>query len=87
MAAEVDQKVLEHNAVDNVGVTDKAGDKGIFRFVVNILRGADLLDLTAGHNNDGIRHGQGFLLIVGDVDEGDVHFTLQALQLQLHLLA
>ena len=87
MAAEVDQKVLEHDAVDNVGVTDKAGDKGIFGFVVNILRGADLLDLTAGHNNDGIRHGQSFLLIVGDVDEGDVHFTLQALQLQLHLLA
>ena len=41
MAAEVDQKVLEHDAVDNVGVTDKAGDKGIFGFVVNILRGAN----------------------------------------------
>ena len=85
--AEVDKKVLEHDAVHDVGITDKARDKSVFRLVVNVLRGTDLLNFAAGHDHNGVRHGKGLLLIVGDIDKGDVHLTLQALQFQLHLLA
>ena len=33
------------------------------------------------------RHGQGLLLVVGDIDEGDAHGLLDALKFVLHVLA
>ena len=86
-AGEGHQKVPVHHAVHNVGIADKVCHKGVFRLVVDILRGADLLHLAAVHDHDGIRHGKRFFLIVGDIDKGDVHLALQPLELQLHLLA
>ena len=65
------QIVLMHHAVQNIAFTDEIRHKGVFRFVINILRGADLLNFAAVHDHDGIRHGQGFLLIVGHIDKGD----------------
>ena len=76
-----------HHAVHNVGIADKVRHKGIFRLIVDILGGTDLLHLAAVHYNNGIRHGQGLFLIVGNINKGDVHLTLQTLKLQLHLLA
>ena len=87
MPAETHKEVLEHDAFHDIGVADKVGDKGVLRLVVDILRAADLLDAALVHDHDGVRHGQGFLLVVGDIDEGDVHFALQALEFELHLLA
>ena len=86
-AGEGHQEVLVHHAVHDVGIADKVRHKGIFRLVVDVLGGADLLHLAAVHDHDGIGHGKGFLLIVGNINKGNVHFALQALQLQLHLLA
>ena len=43
--------------------------------------------LAAVHDDDGVGHSQGLFLIVGGVNEGDVHLALQALEFQLHLLA
>ena len=76
-----------HHAVHDVGIANEVCNKGILRLIVNILRRADLLHLAAVHDHDGIGHGKGFLLIVGNINKGNVHFALQALQLQLHLLA
>ena len=86
-AREGDEKIAVHHAVHDVGVTDEVGHKGVLGLVVDVLGGADLLHLAAVHNDDGVGHGQGLFLVVGDIDEGDVHLALQALEFQLHLLA
>ena len=39
------------------------------------------------HDDDAVAHGQRLLLIVGDVDEGDAGALLNALELDLHILA
>ena len=76
-----------HDAVNDVGLADEVGHEGVLRLVVNILRSADLLDLARVHDHHGVRHGQGLLLIVGDIDKGDAHGLLDALKLILHVLA
>ena len=76
-----------HDAVDDVGLADEVGHKGVLRLVINVLRGADLLDLSLVHDHHSVGHGQGLLLVVGDVDEGDAHGLLDALEFDLHILA
>ena len=76
-----------HHAVHDVGISDEVRHKGVLRFIINVLGGADLLHLAAVHDHDRIRHGQRFFLIVGDINKGNVHLPLQTLQFQLHLLA
>ena len=39
------------------------------------------------HDRDAVRHGHGFLLVVGHVDERDAYLGLDPLQLDLHRLA
>ena len=51
------------------------------------LEVGQLLDDAAIHYRDPVRHRQRLLLVVGDVDEGDADPFLDALQLDLHLLA
>jgi hypothetical protein len=55
--------------------------------VVDVLGGADLLDAAGVHDHHRIRHGKRLLLVVGDVDEGDLHGPLDTLELVLHVLA
>ena len=57
------------------------------RLVVDVDRGADLLDLAFVHHHDGVGKRKGFLLVVGDVDEGDAQFPVHLLQFDLHVLA
>ena len=78
---------MEHNAWNNVALTDEIRYEGIFRLVVDLLRGTHLLDITLVHDNNGIGHGQRFLLIMGDIDKGDAKLIFQADQLVLHVLA
>ena len=40
---------------------------------------ADLLDDALVHDDNGVRHGESLFLIVGHVDEGDLHLLLDAL--------
>ena len=79
--------VLQHQAVQDVGLPDKVGHKGVFGLVVNVGGGADLLDHAAVHDHHRVGHGQSLLLVVGDKDEGDPRLLLNLLQLHLHVLA
>ena len=76
-----------HHAVQDVGLADEIGHEGVGGLVINVLRAAHLLDGAALHHHHGVRHGEGFLLVVGDVDEGDLQALLDALELDLHLFA
>ena len=87
LAGEGDLVVLQHHAVEDVALADEVGDEGVDRLVVDVDRGADLVDLALGHDDDGVGHGQGLLLVVGDEDEGDARLLLDLLQLDLHVLA
>ena len=82
-----DAVVFLHDAVDDIRFPDKAGDVFVFRLVVDFFRGADLLDFAVLHDDDLIRHRQGFFLIVGDEDKRDADFLLNFFQLVLHFLA
>ena len=42
----------------------KSATKSIFRLVVDIFRCTDLLDVSLIHDNNRVRHGEGFFLIV-----------------------
>jgi len=39
------------------------------------------------HDADAVAHGEGLLLVMRDVEEGDVELALEALELELHLLS
>ena len=64
----------------------KSATKSVFRLVVNAFGGADLLDIALVHDHDGVGHGQRFLLVVGDIDEGDTQLVFQTDELVLHIL-
>ena len=82
-----DAVVFLHDPVDDIRFADKAGDVFVFRFVVDFFRGAYLLDFVILHDDDLIRHRQGFFLIVGNEDKRDADFLLNFFQLVLHFLA
>ena len=50
-------------------------------------RVAELLEVACVHHRDGVGHGHGLLLVVGDVDEGQADVVLDPLELDLHLPA
>ena len=52
--------------------------------VVDLGRGADLVDVARVHDRDAVTHRQRFLLVVGHVDERDPDLALDALELELH---
>ena len=68
-------------------LTYEVGNEGVFRFIVDVRGSAYLLDLAVCHNNYGIGHRERFLLVVGDVNEGDPDGLLNAFELILHILA
>ena len=86
-AKEPDLVIGQHDAVQDVAFADKVRHEGVFRLIIDILRPADLLDAAFVHDHHSVRHGEGFLLVVGDIDEGDAGGALDALQLVLHVLA
>ncbi len=83
----LDEIILRHDAGQDVAFADEIRHEGVFRLVVNVDRGADLLDEAFSHHDDGVAHGQGFFLVVGDVNKGDAKLLLHALQLDLHLFS
>ena len=86
-AEHLHQLIPKHQSVDDVAVTDKVGHKGVLRLVVNILGSTHLLDIALVHDHDGVGHGEGLLLVVGHIDEGDSQLVLKPDQLVLHILA
>ena len=55
--------------------------------LVDLARAPDLLDAAAVHDRDPVGHRERLFLVVRDVDEGRAELVLDALQLELHLLA
>ena len=68
-----------HDAVDDVALPDEIGNKGITRLIVDILRCANLQNVAVSHDHHTVGHGERFLLIVGDIDEGDLQSLLNTL--------
>ena len=79
--------IPDHDAVEDVALADEVRHKGVLRLVVDVLRRADLLDAALVHDHHGVGHGQGLLLVVGDIYKRDAHLLLDTLQLVLHILA
>ena len=59
------------------GRADEAGDEHVLRLLVQVARGADLLQQAVLEHGDAVTHGEGLGLVVGDVDGGDAEATLQ----------
>ena len=79
---------VAHDAQGNdVGLSDEVGDEGGCRPLVEGGGIGDLLEATVVHDHDAIRKDQRLFLVVGHVDSGDVELLLQALDLELHVLA
>jgi len=60
--------------------THEFGDETGLGALIHFPGGTDLANLSITHDDDAIRHGQGFLLIMGDIDEGDTQILLQFFQ-------
>ena len=80
------QTILRHHTVNDITLTNKISYKRILRFVVNIYRRTHLLDQPLVHNNDPVRHGQCFFLIVSYKNKSNTQFIFYLNQLLLHVL-
>ena len=78
--------VGNHNARKNVAFANEVGNEGVFRFIVNHLGCADLLNGTVGHNDDRIRHRKRFFLVVRNVDERNAKTFVHCFKFKLHFL-
>ena len=87
MPVHTDDFILDHNAVYNIALADKVRHESVFRLVVYIQRSAYLLNFALVHDNDGVRHGKSFLLIMCYIYKSDAHLLLDLLQLSLHILS
>src|SRR2546423_5180415 len=72
--------------VEQVRRADEAGHEGGGGMLVELGRRRHLHDTSLIEDRDSVAHGERFLLVVGDEDEGDPHLGLDGLQLPLHLL-
>src|SRR3984893_10508301 len=70
-----------------IAVADEFPDEAVGRPVIDVERGADLFDLAVAEYGDAIGHGHRLGLVMRDVDHGDADFAVDALDLDLHLLA
>ena len=78
---------LVDRQLERVQRADEIGDERGARMVVDLARGAELLDLAAVHHGDPVAHRERLLLVVRHVDERRAELVLDPLQLELHLLA
>src|SRR5438067_2384516 len=72
---------------EEIAVADELADEPVHRPVVDIERGADLLDAAVAEHRDPIGHRHRFALVMRHVDHGDAELAMDALDLHLHLLA
>ena len=66
------------------GAADERGDEDVGRPLVDLVRGAELLEPAAVHDGNEVGKGESFRLVMGDVDEGLSKLLVQALQLAPH---
>ena len=70
-----------------VDVADEVADELGLGVIVDLIGRTDLLDVALVEYGDAVGQGQGFLLIVGDVDGGDAEIPLHLFQLVAQLYA
>ena len=75
---------LCHSSLENIGISYKSCHIAGLRMVINLVRCSDLLKLPLIHYHDPVRHIDGLLLIVCNINKGNSQLLLQTLQLQLH---
>ena len=80
-------RIGRDHAFEQVGLANKRSDKLAGRRLVDLLGRANLLQHTVVHDRDTVAHGERLFLIVRHVEERDVELALEALELELHLLA
>ena len=66
---------------------DEAGDEPVLRVVVQVLRGADLLEQALAHDGDPLAHRHRLDLVVGDVDHRGPEALVEARDLGARLHA
>ena len=59
------------------GAADEAGDEHVLRLLVQVARGADLLQDAVLQHGDAVAHREGLGLVVRDVDRGDAEAALE----------
>src|SRR5437773_10038793 len=74
-------------AVEKVRLADELGNKARGRFVVDLVRWADLFDPAPVHDSNAIGQQQRLVLIVRDVDHcRAAELAMYSAQLELHAL-
>ena len=73
--------------MSRLDVPTNPATKRVAGLLVDIGRGADLLDAPVVEDRHAVGHRQRLALVVRHVDEGDADLLLDLLQLDLHLLA
>ena len=73
--------------LDEIHLADKGSNMQGLRVIIDFCRCADLVKLTLVHNNNAVRKRHGFLLVMGNKDNGNAQITLNFLELFPHLLA
>src|SRR6266508_1629780 len=76
-----------HNSIEKIRLSDKVCHKFIRGAFIDLFRSSDLKGNTLVHYGNAVAHSKSFLLVMGNVNKRNSHFTLQRLELQLHLFA
>src|SRR5207237_9608755 len=74
-------------ALEIIEIAHEMRDESIARVAIDLLRGGQLMQLSAPHHCDLVRHAEGFILIVSHIDRADPDGALEAPNLDLELLA
>ena len=72
---------------EEVGFTDEVSDETVDGLAVELGGGALLLEDAEFHDGDAVGHGEGFFLVMGDVDGGDAGFFADAADFGAHFEA
>src|SRR5580698_10219569 len=83
-ACEGDMVFVAGDTLDHIAGADEAGDEFRLWPVVDILGGAELVDLAGIHHRDQIGDGHRLGLVVGDVNRGVAVFVVQPADLKPH---
>ncbi|OIQ64149.1 hypothetical protein GALL_543010 [mine drainage metagenome] len=68
-------------------VTNKTGYKTVGRGFIKLRDNINLLNRTVVEHGDPIRHGEGFSLVMRDIDKSQSQFAVQLLEFELHVFA
>ena len=86
LSAELHFLIFDHRTAQDIALADKIRHKAVLRFIVDIRRRTDLLNLTFAHHDHAVGKRQRLFLIMRHVDKGDTELLVQLFQLDLHVV-